>query len=70
MQSQNAGGRDQTDSEKSSNRLAIALSVVAMMLVVTWAVATVFEIELAKALAMVILVLFGAAIALFSQGLA
>ncbi len=69
MQNQDNGSQHQLPPPKYNKKLLIALIVIATILVLTWAIATVFEIVLAKALAVVIIVLFFVAIALFMIGL-
>lgn len=58
-----------TDDAKRDHRLLIALAIIAVLLAVTWALATFFEIELAKALAALILVLFVVALAMVLTGI-
>ncbi|MEL6320543.1 MAG: hypothetical protein AAFQ57_07800 [Cyanobacteria bacterium J06626_14] len=58
---------NQTNGKKG---LTVVLIASATVLVLTWAVATLFEIAFLKALALVILVLFVAMITLFMVGIA
>ena len=53
----------------STNKLLVVLVIVAIALVLTWAVATLFELSLVKSLAAVVLVLFGIFIALLMSGI-
>lgn len=55
--------------EEGSNKALIALVVVGVMLALTWAVATLFEVTLAKALAGAILFLFCVFVALLLAGI-
>ena len=69
MQNNNIGDNSQPAPQKKTSDTTIVVTVIAIALVVTWAVATLFEIALVKALAIVILILFGAAIMLFMGGM-
>jgi hypothetical protein len=60
-------GRDGASS--GTKALGTILGVIALVLVLTWAVSVFFEIALVKALAAVILVLFGVIVALFMFGI-
>lgn len=51
------------------NKLAVAALVLGIALALTWAVATLFEIALAKALAAVIIFLFCVFVALLMAGI-
>jgi fatty acid desaturase len=57
------------DREKGTNNLRIALIAIGVVVVLTWAVTTVFEIAIAKALASVVLIVFGVLVLLFMTGL-
>ncbi len=57
-----------TDDAKKDHRLLIALAIIAVLLAVTWALATFFEIERAKALAALILLLFVVALGMVLMG--
>jgi hypothetical protein len=65
---QNENSSSPNQSGQNKKRIMIVTVVVVIMLVVTWAVATVFEIALVKSFAIVILSLFVAAIAFFMLG--
>jgi hypothetical protein len=60
-------GRD--GASPGTRTLGTILGVIALVLVLTWAVSVFFEIALVKALAAVILVLFGVIVALFMFGI-
>lgn len=60
-------GRDGGSS--TTKTLGTVLGVIALVLVLTWAVSVFFEIALVKALAAVILILFGVIVALFMFGI-
>jgi hypothetical protein len=66
MEIQNGNGTD----DEGNKKALIALAVLGSILVLTWAVATLFEIALAKALAGVIVFLFCAFIVLLMAGIA
>ena len=70
MPSQNEGRSDQPDPKKNNKGLLTALGAIVLVLVLTWAIATLLEIAFAKALAIVILLLFVAIVALFMVGIA
>jgi len=62
-------GNDQKSPEPTvSRRIQIAVAVMATVLLLAWAIATVFEIQMIKAFAMVVLVVFGVIIALLMVG--
>ena len=60
---------DSDENGSGRNKALIALAVVGVALALTWAVATLFELSLAKSLAAVTLVLFGVFIALLMAGI-
>ncbi|AXQ27275.1 hypothetical protein D0B54_00585 [Solimonas sp. K1W22B-7] len=57
------------DEQKQKNTVLVVLSVLGIALMLTWAVATLFEISVIKSLAAVILVLFGILIAMLMTGI-
>lgn len=58
-----------SESKKVNRLLVIILSVLLLVLLLGWAVSTVLEIEMMKALAFVVLGAVGAAIALLMAGI-
>jgi hypothetical protein len=68
MQEQNNSSQDTKSGMK--NKALVALAVVGVMLALTWAIATFFEIAIAKALAAVIIFLFCVIVALLMTGIA
>lgn len=63
------GNNPSQDDQDKGNKLLIVLVIVAIALVLTWAIATLFELSLVKSLAAVVLVLFGIFIALLMSGI-
>lgn len=57
------------DQEKGTNKFRVALIVLGVVIVLTWAVTTIFEIAIAKALASVVLAVFGVLVLLLMAGL-
>jgi membrane protein YdbS with pleckstrin-like domain len=57
-------------SRRATKAIVAALAVIALVMVLTWAVSVFFEIAIIKSLAAVILVLFIVVIALFVAGVA
>lgn len=70
MPSSNDERSDKPTSKKKNTGFITALVATGIVLVLTWAIATLFEVALAKALALVILFLFVVIIALFMVGVA
>lgn len=64
-----ANGNNSQDEQDNRNKLLVALAVIGIALMLTWAVATLFEISLVKSLAAVVLVLFGIFVALLMSGI-
>jgi len=64
-----ANGNNSQDEQDNRNKLLVVLAVIGIALMLTWAVATLFELSLAKSLAAVVLVLFGIFIALLMSGI-
>lgn len=63
------GNNPSQDDQDKGNKLLIVLVIVAIALVLTWAITTLFELSLVKSLAAVVLVLFGIFIALLMSGI-
>lgn len=57
------------DEQKQKNTVLVVLTVLGVALMLTWAVATLFEISVVKSLAAVVLVLFGILIAVLMTGI-
>lgn len=70
MDSQASNSDSSGERMPAKNKLLIALAVSAAVLILTWAVATFFEIALAKALAAVVIALFCVFVALALAGFA
>jgi hypothetical protein len=65
----NENNNDSKGDEKSTNKVRVALIVAGVVLTLTWAVTTIFEITIAKALATVVLAVFGVLVFLLIAGL-
>ena len=64
-----ANGNNSQDEPDNRNKLLVILAVIGIALMLTWAVATLFELSLVKSLAAVVLVLFGIFVALLMSGI-